>query len=222
MPDSASVEEYRKRSLERVTAFTDAAVAIALTLLVLPLVDLATDVETGQSVLHVLAEHRGDLLGYLVSFLVIAQFWNGHRRLFETLDVYDERLLAINTWWLLFVVFLPYPTARLFVASRVDRGGAVLYLGTLLVISLLGLALTWYAARHCELRRPDLPPAPVRDQIRVNVGISAVMAVGLALAFVQPQLGLYALLLLVLVGNGPRFARRRAVPPHDQGTDTRP
>jgi uncharacterized membrane protein len=210
MSDSAGAEEYRKRSLERVTAFTDAAVAIALTLLVLPLVDLATDTEAGQPVLHVLAEHRGDLLGYLVSFLVIAQVWNGHRRLFETLEVYDERLLTINTWWLLFVVFLPYPTARLFVASQLDRGGAVLYLGTLLVISLLGLALSWYAARHPGLRRPDLPVVPVRDQIRINVGISVVMAIGFALAFVQPQLGLYALLLLALVGRHPRLRRRTA------------
>src|SRR5918995_5440232 len=156
MPDSVA-EEYRKRSLERVTAFTDAAVAIALTLLVLPLVDIATDAATGESVLSELSRHRGDLLGFAVSFLVIAQVWNGHRRLFETLDVYDERLLFINTLWLLFVVFLPYPTARLFVESEVRRDGAVLYLGTLLTISLLGLAMTWHVARHPALRRADLP-----------------------------------------------------------------
>ena len=210
MPDSASVEEYRKRSLERVTAFTDAAVAIALTLLVLPLVDLATDAEAGEPALDVLSRHRGDLLGYLVSFLVIAQVWNGHRRLFETLDVYDERLLTINTWWLLFVVFLPYPTARLFVASEVERGGAVLYLSTLLVISLLSLALSGYVARHPGLRRTDLPPLPPRDAIQVNLGISVVMAVGLALAFVWPPLGLYALLLLTFIGRTPPFRRRAA------------
>jgi uncharacterized membrane protein len=217
MPDSVA-EEYRKRSLERVTAFTDAAVAIALTLLVLPLVDVATDAATGESVLSELSRHRGDLLGFAVSFLVIAQFWNGHRRLFETLDVYDERLLFINTLWLLFVVFLPYPTARLFVESEVRRDGAVLYLGTLLTISLLGLAMTWYVARHPALRRADLPPETRRQQIRISVGITSVLALSVLLAFVSPQIGLYTLLLLSVVQS--RFRKPR--PARHQGSDTHP
>jgi uncharacterized membrane protein len=219
MPDSASKEEYRKRSLERVTAFTDAAVAIALTLLVLPLVDIATDAATGESVWTELADHRGDVLGFAVSFLVIAQFWNGHRRLYETLEVYDERLLFINTVWLLFVVFLPYPTARLFVESEVRRDGAVFYLGSLLAISLLGLAMTAYVARHPLLRRTDLPAETPRQQIRVNVGIAAVMALAVALAFISPQLGLYALLLLSVVQSRPRKPRPAAP---DQGSETHP
>lgn len=196
MPDSARSRAYGERSFERVTAFTDAAVAIALTLLVLPLVDLATDAASGDSVLDDLSRHRGDLLGYVVSFLVIAQFWGGHRRLFETLDRYDERLLYLNTLWLLVVVFLPYPTARLFVASTLDRGGAVLYLGNLFVISLLALAMSWYAAKHPALRRADLPVPPVREQIRVNLGITVVIAFSLVLSLFLAPLGLYALLLL--------------------------
>jgi uncharacterized membrane protein len=217
MPDSVA-EEYRKRSLERVTAFTDAAVAIALTLLVLPLVDIATDAATGESVLSELSRHRGDLLGFAVSFLVIAQFWNGHRRLFETLDVYDERLLFINTLWLLFVVFLPYPTARLFVESEIRRDGAVLYLGTLLMISLLGLAMTWYVARHPALRRADLPPETRRQQVRISVGITSVLALSVLLAFVSPQVGLYTLLLLSVVQSRSRKVRTA----RDQGSETRP
>ena len=215
MPDSVA-KEYRKRSFERVTAFTDAAVAIALTLLVLPLVDIATDAATGETVWDELSRHRGDLLGFAVSFLVIAQFWNGHRRLFETLDVYDERLLFLNTLWLLFVVFLPYPTARLFVETETRRDGAVLYLGTLLMISLLGLAMTWYVARHPALRRADLPAETRRQQIRINVGISSVLALSVLLAFVRPQLGLYALLLLSVVQS--RFRKPR--PARDQGSET--
>jgi uncharacterized membrane protein len=217
MPDSVA-EEYRRRSLERVTAFTDAAVAIALTLLVLPLVDIATDAATGGTVWDELSRHRGDLLGFAVSFLVIAQFWNGHRRLFETLDVYDERLLFINTLWLLFVVFLPYPTARLFVETEIRRDGAVLYLGTLLMISLLGLAMTWYVARHPALRRADLPAETRRQQVRIGVGITAVLALSVLLAFVSPQVGLYALLLLSVVQS--RYRKPR--PARDQGSETHP
>jgi len=49
---------------------TDAVVAIAMTLLVLPLVELAREVDT-DSVGSVLTEHRDVFLGFLVSFLVI-------------------------------------------------------------------------------------------------------------------------------------------------------
>jgi uncharacterized membrane protein len=196
MPDSG-VGAFRQRSLERVTAFTDGTVAIALTLLVLPLVDIA-QVADGEPVLAELVDHRGDLFAFVVSFLVIAQFWNGHRRLFETLDDYDERLLGINTAWLLAVVFLPYPTARLFFESQVDRGSAVLYLGAMLAAALLGVALAWYVARHPRLRRTDLPALSVPAQLAPTVGVSVAFALALAIASVWPVAGL-----LSLVAFGP-------------------
>jgi uncharacterized membrane protein len=208
MPDSVT-EEYRRRSLERVTAFTDAAVAIALTLLVLPLVDAAEDPN--------LSDHLGDLIGFAVSFLVIAQFWNGHRRLFETLDRYDERLLLLNTLWLLLVVFLPFPTARLFVESEVRRPAAVFYLGTMLGISLLALAMAWYVARHPGLRRADLPAATTRDQIMPTALVSATFALATALALVRAELGLLSLTLLWLVQRSPWLRR----PGWDQRAETR-
>jgi TMEM175 potassium channel family protein len=204
MADSGQ-EAYRRRSLERVTAFTDGTVAIALTLLVLPLVDIA-QVSERQPVWQELARHSGDLLAFVVSFLVIAQFWGGHRRLFETLDDYDERLLWINTLWLLFVVFLPYPTARLFVESRVGVGSAELYLGTMVAVALLGVALAWYVARHPELRRADQPARPVREQVLPSLAVLCSFAIALLLALVSPPLGLLSLLTVNLVHRVVRRA----------------
>src|SRR3954453_10503898 len=100
------------RSMERVTAFTDGVLAIALTLLVLPLVDISREVtETGLAGL--LADHLSDFLAFLISFFVILQMWRVHRQIFEAADSCDEGLLTLNGCWLLGVVFLPVPTALL-------------------------------------------------------------------------------------------------------------
>lgn len=49
--DTSTVREpVRSRDLERFITFIDAIVAIAITLLVLPLVDLATEIEPGAAV----------------------------------------------------------------------------------------------------------------------------------------------------------------------------
>jgi uncharacterized membrane protein len=196
----SGVGAYRKRSLERVTAFTDGTVAIALTLLVLPLVDIAQVTEE-ESVWEELVRHRGDLLAFVVSFLVIAQFWGGHRRLFETLDDYDERLLVINTLWLLFVVFLPYPTARLFVATEFGVGSAVLYLGTLVAMALAAVGLAWYVARHPNLQRADLPRRSFGEYLAPSLAIACSFAIALVLSLFSPALGLLSLLTTNLVGR---------------------
>jgi uncharacterized membrane protein len=198
--------EDRRRTLERITAFTDAAVAIALTLLVLPLVDEA---DADVPLVDEFRANSGDLVGFAVSFLVIAQFWGGHRRLYEQLDDYDEGLLAINTFWLLTVVFLPYPTARLFVESHLERDSAVFYLASMLAISLLAFFQAWYVARHQHLVRPGMNLS-VRDLLRPTVLVCGTFVLAIILAFVNPQIGLYSLILLwpaQAIGHRRRTAR---------------
>ena len=64
----------RERGLDRFLTFVDAVVAIAITLLVLPLAELAGEVGDG-SVTDLLDEHRGELFAFFLSFFVIARLW---------------------------------------------------------------------------------------------------------------------------------------------------
>src|SRR4051812_17594080 len=95
-------------SLERVLFFSDAVVAIAITLLAL---DLKMD-----HVKHKHLEFSDFLLiwksgiAFILSFINIASFWRNHHRFFEHIKKMDQRLLSINVLWLFFIVLLPFST----------------------------------------------------------------------------------------------------------------
>src|SRR3954463_12442114 len=99
------------RDPDRLVRFTDAVVAIAITLLVLPLVDVVSEsVAEHHTSVEVITEHRPQILSFLLSFVVIAQYWVTHHRMFEDVKAYNRPLMASNMVWLLTIVVLPFPT----------------------------------------------------------------------------------------------------------------
>lgn len=190
-------------ALNRVTAFTDAAVAIALTLLVLPLVDVAHEA-SGNPVSALVREHGDDVLAFLLSFFVVMAFWRGHRRLFEPVARLDETLLSLNVLWLLGVVFLPVPTAVLTFEADAPEAATILYLSNLLFVAVMGAGMTGWIAHHpalLETPRPD----PMRHLLRRSVIVCAGIAVVTVLAV---PLGPVALPLLAALPAGQALGKR--------------
>jgi uncharacterized membrane protein len=189
-------------SQERVTAFTDAAVAIALTLLVLPLVETARD--SRNIPLHTLVhEHGGDFLAFIVSFLVIGRFWRVHRRLFEVLTHLDEGLTVLNLAWLFGIVFLPVPTALLVGAKSSTYGGTAVYAVNLLFIGLTALAMTIWVALHPDLWESDAQAPFLRAAVWRGAAACVVIAVVVPAGL---WLGPWALLLLLLLPVSQRLS----------------
>jgi uncharacterized membrane protein len=178
-----------------VTAFTDAAVAIALTLLVLPLVDNARD--AADMSLSVMLHHFGDnFLAFTVSFLVIARFWRVHRRQFQALVHLDEGLVVLNLAWLFGIVFLPVPTAMLVVSANTNHGGAGLYAINLLFIGLVALAMTLWILQHPQLWEPEVSRDWLRESAWRGASACVLMAVTIPVTFWKGSWGLLVLLLL--------------------------
>ena len=185
----------RSRTLSRTTAFTDAAVAIALTLLILPLVDVAGaagDTPVGT----LLDESESQIFGFLLSFAVIIRYWSAHRSSWEGLRDYDEVLMGLNSLWLLTIIFLPFSTALLTSGDGLSRGGAVFYIATLLAIGLTGQAMAWRIYRRPALRAPFVTDAMMRGRLRQGNASLVVLLPSTALAVINPTAGLFALLLL--------------------------
>lgn len=100
--------EAAARDVSRVIAFGDAVVAIAITLLALDL-----PVPAGVTNGRFLAGLGHDWSGYLaffISFLVIANHWAGHRRIFRYVSRLNERVFQLYMTWLLMIILVPFAT----------------------------------------------------------------------------------------------------------------
>jgi uncharacterized membrane protein len=95
-------------AFERVIFFSDAIVAIAITLLALNLkLDLPLDRHVSFS--DLLVPWR-NYLAFILSFINIAGFWRTHHNAFVYIFKMDDRMMFLNTCWLFLIVTLPFAT----------------------------------------------------------------------------------------------------------------
>lgn len=203
---------HSERGLDRLVNFSDAVAAIAITLIILPLVDSARDVEA-ESVAEFLHANAGPLAAAALSFVVIAAFWRQHHRLFESVTDYSRVVVWFNFVWLSSIVFLPLPTVLLVqVDQSDDRLASVLYIGTMLV-SMIALAIIESSARHDGLLTDEARDRPRRRLLPGRWEPTAVMALALLIAATVPGVGISSLLVLFVQTPIALLRRRRSATP---------
>ncbi len=103
-----------KLGFERLVFFSDAVMAIAITLMALEirLPELAPDQAAAQigAAVQALIPH---IFVYVLSFLVIGTYWVVHHRLFRMMRRYNYRLMWLNIIYLMLVAFVPAATNAL-------------------------------------------------------------------------------------------------------------
>lgn len=190
-PQNGTVENL---SADRLKAFTDGVLAIALTLLILPLMDGVGDAAASHDdVGQWITGEWPQLFSFLLSFVLIASFWKRHHRLFAGVEYTTDRLLWLTFAWMLTIVWLPVATAVVgqFSSSPLQ---ILIYVGTMLVGNVLLLVTRLYVMRHPELT----PTGSVRDGLASDVAPTILFIVALALALALPSVGYWAVLVLVL------------------------
>ena len=196
------------RGFERLITFADAVVAIALTLLVLPLVEITTQLHEGDSVGRVLADHGDEVTAFVVSFVVIWALWTVHHRTMEYFDAYDAAIMRLTLLWLFTIVVLPFTTQLL--NSRAYRHGAVpVYIGVLLVSALSLLGMSWWGRRHRERLLAEGPE--VDDWVnghRPRLTTVGILLVALVLSVAVPSVGTWPLLALLFTDSIDRAVLR--------------
>ncbi len=187
-----SVVKEDKLGLDRLIFFTDAVIAIAITLLVLeikvPEIEKGlVDAELTHQVLALLPK----FLGYLMSFFVIGMYWISHHRCFRYIKGYDRALIFINLLLLLFIAFVPFPTALLF--SYPARFISVaLYAGTMAAIGLIKVWLWRYATHNHRLVEKTLDPRLVKSLTIYQFPLPVIFLISIGIALFNPQFAMYS------------------------------
>ena len=195
----APAEREGSVGLERVIFFSDAVFAIVITLLVLPLTAEIEIPEGGQDLAAHVWEQWPRVLSFLVSFLVIGQFWIAHHHMFEYVRRYDQGLLWLNLVSLLTVSFMPFPTALIGARLETDAVFPVVFYAASMTVSSFALTASWVYAVHRRLINPSVPAAEVRAFTGRAVATSAVFLLSVGAAFLGlPVAVLFWLVLLPL------------------------
>jgi len=199
-----------ERGFRRMVNFSDAIVAIAITLLILPLVDAAGAIGTA-SVDTFFRENDVKLLAFVLSFLVIGSFWLGQHQMLEGARSVNSVLVFGMGLWLFSIVFLPFPTELISSAHGGIATGHAVYIGTMLVTAVATLIQQWAIVHWPELQVHEGGRTPTID---AAVILAVLMAIALVATLVVPSFGLWPLLLLLLARPLERVAKvwRRRTP----------
>lgn len=192
---------------ERLIFFTDAVVAIAMTLLILPLLESVSEAtRQGLNTLGYLQAHGGQLAAFAISFFVIASFWRTHDRLFEHVAHHGGWLAPLNIVWMFTIVWLPVATAMVG-AMHTDRFQLGVYIGSMLTTSLLALAMQLLLLRNPHLSKPENPAS--RDALPDLFATSGLFTLALVLGLAIPGVHYWGLLVLLLSSPVERLLQRR-------------
>jgi uncharacterized membrane protein len=160
----------------RVEAFSDGVFAIAITLLVINLLEIHGD----------LAHHWPDYAAFVFAFVTIGVMWVNHHQLMSQFSSVDRILLFLNLMLLMGVVFIPFPTALIGEDIRGDGAEAatLAYGCTGIYLALFFNALWHYGRLH--VLRPDAGPKEVSGITRSYMpGVTLYLA-GTLIAFASP------------------------------------
>jgi uncharacterized membrane protein len=146
-----------RRQLERLTTFSDGVVAVAITLLVLPLIDSLSEPRS-EGVRKTVDDNGPLLIAFFFTFAVVAMMWSLHNRVFGLLRAYNVRIFWLNLLFLSFVALLPWVSALDILPSNLggDNTGwsptaSLTYWSVLGTVQLSIFLLAWQVRRHPQL-----------------------------------------------------------------------
>jgi len=204
-----------ERDPSRVVAFTDAVIAIAVTLLVL---EIRPPQDT-RHLLHGLAALWPSYVSYIITFMLIGQVWANHHVMFDHIRHADRLVLFLNTVLLMDIAFLPFAAAVLahsFDEGQGERTAVVLHGIAFELAAALFNAIWWHARHRHRLVASNIDPIGVRAISRRFQLALAWLGTGTLLGALLPALGVAVIAAFIVyywlpisgeIGHQPRTGR---------------
>jgi uncharacterized membrane protein len=199
-----------RHAYDRLIALSDGVFAIAITLLTL---DIRPPQTWDGTAADLLAKIWRALFAYVLSFTIVAVYWNSHRRIFAMLRRVDNWTTAFNLLFLGLVALLPVVCNLL--ALKGPRGDAMLIYWAF--VSSIGAvqALLWgYAALVAGLADCSLGK-PFRWAALMSLLILPAMGAGAGLFLSRgssPLMGVVAVLVIIALARGRNMLIKRLSP----------
>lgn len=183
----------------RLEAFTDAVIAIIMTIMVLELRP------PEHPTLAALAGIAPTFAWYLLSFVFLAIYWNNHHHMFQAVERVNGGVLWANMHLLFWLSLTPFATAWL--GDRFSADSAASY-GIVLLLSAIAYYILVQALLKANGKNSHFAKALGND---LKGKISPVIyAVGIVMAFVSPAIScaLYVLVALMWLVPDKRFEHK--------------
>jgi uncharacterized membrane protein len=200
----------------RIEAFSDGVFAIIITLLVL---EIHVPQVQGQNISAALERSllamAPKFLSYILSFVFVCIWWVAHHHLFHILKRSDRGLLWLNSLFLLWLAFIPFPTALMgdFPGARL----AVMGYGTIATLAGVSFCLMRYYAFYVgklvdeRIDRHLLKLAMIRSIIN-----RVLHSIGVLLAFADTRLSITLYIVLPLMFFVPSKLERHTYSGREQ------
>jgi uncharacterized membrane protein len=179
-------------SKNRLEAFSDGVIAVAITLLVLDIKvpPLGSPHSLGHNLLHLWPNYAA----YATSFITIGIIWMNHHFMIRRLRDADHTILALNLLLLMSIGVLPFATSLMAAYLKESSGehlAAAIYSGSFLVMSICFLTLNRHILfSKTHLLGPQLSEEQRRSIIARSFAGLIPYALATALAFVSPYITL--------------------------------
>jgi uncharacterized membrane protein len=169
----------------RTISFSDAVIAIAITLLALDLkVPQVPESSAGAELPRALLDLWPNLFSFVLSFWIIGSYWLAHRRISQLVGAYDHRMLLINLVFLMWIVLMPFSSA-LIAEYEHQQLPVVIYAVHNILTS---LTLTWlwrHAVRESRLVEAYLDPRLARHSNFRSLVVQSVFLLSIGISFIS-------------------------------------
>ncbi|MBC7589321.1 MAG: DUF1211 domain-containing protein, partial [Chitinophagaceae bacterium] len=205
-PEKHPKQEFQ---VERLAFFSDAVFAIAITLLVIEFkVPHVTKESSYAEVWHEVVAMKFKFLALVLSFFLIANYWMQHHFLFKHIHNYNKKVIKMNIFVLLPIIFFPFTTA-FFYESIINEQVVVIPFRIFLLNNVLAgsttFALYWLVTKkHPELSYKIEPKESKAFEVTMFFAIISFFIVFL-LSFISFEISLLGMLPLLAVQLYKKF-----------------
>jgi len=179
--DNRALEEDGK-ILDRISAFSDAVFAIAITLLIL---DLKIPADTLKSNIgSALIALWPNYIAFVVSFFVIGLYWSEHVRLFREMIRYDQNLIWLNLLHLLFIVMIPFLTS--IISLYLTPLPVIVYAASIACAGYIRTGIRVYAGHEHRLISEKYCSLHIKKGIRSSLIAPIFFTISIGIALLNP------------------------------------